>query len=328
MTTRYGSPASCRPSASCTPRVSRLVYGHRSFGLLAQLDNRGAMSYPSHAVEPSAVSEGSAVSPEGAPQWTRRPSSAGSAPSSTLARCLDSRHCERGAHSQAGAGISAPSATRGSVRVTPKSRLTAQMGSTASTTPSVTTFLPRNGGGSQSERCCRLKSEPAVAPATPPRSVTRSRETRHRALRREGAGGPAPPSAGRSIAREARRPPPAAPVSPPGVVDFRRLSRMSGLLGCRHRSPNGVHGNRVRFMGKIGRMALFSFHRRQHDYEFGAARGAQGFQLNDIRFPESPSQARRSGSDQRLPLLLATCMLSIWKAACAAAPWIRVGLPV
>ncbi|PYN40157.1 MAG: hypothetical protein DME00_35165 [Candidatus Rokuibacteriota bacterium] len=34
----------------------------------------------------------------------------------------------------------------------------------------------------------------------------------------------------------------------PGVVvGFRALSFMTGLLGCRHRSPDGVQGNRVRF---------------------------------------------------------------------------------
>ena len=34
----------------------------------------------------------------------------------------------------------------------------------------------------------------------------------------------------------------------PGVVvGFRALSFMPGLLGCRHRSPDGVQGNRVRF---------------------------------------------------------------------------------
>src|SRR6266849_2045270 len=35
----------------------------------------------------------------------------------------------------------------------------------------------------------------------------------------------------------------------PGVVvGFRALSFMPGLLGCRHRSPDGVQGNRVRFI--------------------------------------------------------------------------------
>ena len=41
----------------------------------------------------------------------------------------------------------------------------------------------------------------------------------------------------------------------------------------------------------------------------------QLFQSKAMRLPESPSHARSSGSDHRLPLLLATCMRSIWNAA-------------
>ena len=54
----------------------------------------------------------------------------------------------------------------------------------------------------------------------------------------------------------------------------------------------------------------------------------QLFQLNEMRFAESPSHVRSSGSDHRLPLLLAMCILSIWNAACAAAPSILVGFPL
>src|SRR5437660_3032839 len=40
----------------------------------------------------------------------------------------------------------------------------------------------------------------------------------------------------------------------PGVVvGFRALSFMPGLLGCRHRSPDGVQGNRVRFRRALRR---------------------------------------------------------------------------
>ena len=56
-------------------------------------------------------------------------------------------------------------------------------------------------------------------------------------------------------------------------------------------------------------------------------RVGQARQLNLCNVPESPSQARMSGSDQRLPLLLARSILSIWKPACAAAPATFVGCP-
>ena len=77
-----------------------------------------------------------------------------------------------------------------------------------------------------------------------------SRATQRRAPRRAGAAGRAPSSAGHSSARE-------VPASPAPAVHyqeawaFRRLSRMPGLLGCRHRSPDGVQRNRVRFNGDL-----------------------------------------------------------------------------
>src|SRR5262249_43406386 len=51
-----------------------------------------------------------------------------------------------------------------------------------------------------------------------------------------------------TLQRSGRSTASAAGDSLPGVVvGFRALSFMPGLLGCRHRSPDGVQRNRVRF---------------------------------------------------------------------------------
>src|SRR5439155_9067394 len=50
-----------------------------------------------------------------------------------------------------------------------------------------------------------------------------------------------------SVFRDALQRSAAGGSLPGGVVAFRRLSRMPGLLSCRHRSRDGVQRNRVRF---------------------------------------------------------------------------------
>src|SRR5436309_188426 len=58
----------------------------------------------------------------------------------------------------------------------------------------------------------------------------------------------------------------------PGVVvGFRALSFMPGLLGCRHRSPDGVQRNRVRFTSSIPH----SHHRRQPKADAGGSLRSQ-----------------------------------------------------
>src|SRR5437867_3166680 len=55
------------------------------------------------------------------------------------------------------------------------------------------------------------------------------------------------------LQRSGRSSPSAGGGSLPGVVvGFRALSFMPGLLGCRHRSPDGVQENRVRFNASFG----------------------------------------------------------------------------
>jgi hypothetical protein len=53
---------------------------------------------------------------------------------------------------------------------------------------------------------------------------------------------------------------------------------------------------------------------------WGVQRAGHALQLTAWIVPESPSHLRRSGSDQRVPLLLASSMLALWKAPWAAVP--------